>query len=81
MEEFALKEMNLRGSDPLKIPLLCVHGEGDNIALFESCMRAMEWAQGEKHLISYPNERHVCVNFFQDLCPKMYDWMADRLKQ
>lgn len=77
--EEAVKALDLTGTPSMEAPLLCIHGRNDTIALYESCKKMMAWAAGEKRLISYPQERHVCVCYFQDLLPRAYDWLADRL--
>jgi alpha-beta hydrolase superfamily lysophospholipase len=79
MDLLAREQLNLRGVPPLAAPLLMVHGEKDGIIPYESCLRLLEWADGEKELILYPGERHVCTNYFSDFIPRMSDWLADAL--
>lgn len=79
MSQLARTELNLRGVPRLAVPLLTIHGMEDGVFPYDSCMRLMEWAQGEKELISYEGERHVCTNFFSDFIPRFSDWMVEKI--
>jgi len=78
---FTQHYLNLRGVPGLKAPLLSIHGERDVVVPIDKAQRLMDWAEGDKELIVYSNERHVCTNSFPDCIPRMADWMADRLRK
>jgi dipeptidyl aminopeptidase/acylaminoacyl peptidase len=75
----ARERLHLRGAPRLSRPLLCIHGEEDNLFPYQSCLRVMDWAQGPRELISYSRELHVATNYFADFIPRFGDWMAQHL--
>ncbi len=80
MSKFSKSNLSLRDVPALEVPLLCIHGTNDTIIPYDSCLRMMEWAEGESELLSYEGERHVCTNFFNDYIAIFSDWMKDRLE-
>jgi alpha-beta hydrolase superfamily lysophospholipase/ribosome-associated toxin RatA of RatAB toxin-antitoxin module len=79
MADLCRRSLNLRGVPPLRVPLLSVHPEQDKIITFESCLRLLDWAAGEKELLRYPGSRHVAPEWFADYIPRFCDWMAGHL--
>lgn len=79
MNLLARERLNLNDAPALTAPLLCIHGEQDNVFPYASCKRFMDWARGERELIAYPRERHVSTNYFADFIPRFGDWMAVKL--
>ncbi len=79
MAELSRRDLNLRAVPPLRVPLLSVHPEEDRIIPFASCLRLLEWAEGETELLSYPGARHVAPEYFSESVPYFGDWMAARL--
>jgi len=79
MERICHASLNLKQVEPLRIPLLAIHGELDSIIPIESCQRMLDWARGGSELISYAGERHVATNYFGDFIPRFSDWLADQL--
>lgn len=79
MDELCRTSLNLRAVPGLRVPLLSVHPEQDKVIPFESCLRLMDWAAGEKELLRYPGQRHVAPERFSDYIPRFSDWMAERL--
>jgi len=79
MERICRESLSLRQVEPLRVPLLAIHGELDSIIPIESCQRMLDWARGGTELIRYPGERHVATNHFGDFIPRFSDWLADHL--
>ncbi|RZS31180.1 alpha/beta hydrolase family protein DUF1100 [Herbihabitans rhizosphaerae] len=79
MAELSRAKLNLREVPPLRVPLLSVHPEEDKIIPFESCLRMIEWAEGDTELLRYPGARHVAPEHFADYIPFFGDWMARHL--
>jgi dienelactone hydrolase len=79
MNRIAREELSLRAIPRLTAPLLVIHGGQDTIMPYDSCLRLMEWARGDKDLIFYPEEPHGCANRLDDFLPRLGHWMADHL--
>lgn len=79
MNILAHERINLRSVPSLERPLLSIHSKIDSVFPFETAQRVHEWASGEKELITYDHEWHVCINYFSEFIPMFCDWMADRL--
>ncbi|QRN99570.1 alpha/beta hydrolase [Archangium violaceum] len=79
MNLLARERLHLNDAPALTAPLLCIHGEQDNVFPFVACKRFKDWARGGFELISYPRERHVSTNYFADFIPRFGDWMAQKL--
>jgi len=79
MNRIAREELNLRAIPRLATPLLTIHGKQDAIVPYESCIRLLEWARGDKDLLCYPEEQHACVNRTDDYLPRLGRWMASHL--
>ncbi|MGZ3459894.1 MAG: alpha/beta hydrolase family protein [Archangium sp.] len=79
MNRIAREELNLRAMPRPTTPLLAIHGKLDTVVPYESCIRLLDWARGDKDLISYPEERHACANRSDDFLPRLGRWMAGRL--
>lgn len=81
MTRFAVNDLNLRDAPPLKRPLLTIHSKTDSLFPFSTALRAHEWAVGEKELVAYDHEWHVCTNHMAEFVPAFCDWMKDKLGQ
>jgi dipeptidyl aminopeptidase/acylaminoacyl peptidase len=79
MSRIARESLNLRAIPRLPIPLLAIHGKQDTVVPYESCIRLLEWARGEKELLCYEEEGHGCVGRTEDFLPRLGRWMADAL--
>lgn len=80
MRVMALNLLNLNELLSPKAPILSIHGGFDRIFSMESCYRVMNWIENGGKLIYYPNENHVCQNYFQEYVPVMCDWMQERMR-
>lgn len=80
MRHIALNSLNLKEMPSPKTAVLSIHGGFDRIFTMESCLRVMDWAKNEAELIYYPDENHVCQNYFQEYIPMMCDWMMEKMK-
>jgi alpha-beta hydrolase superfamily lysophospholipase len=79
MGRLAREELNLRAIPRPTTPLLAIHGGRDTVVPYESCIRLLEWARGDRDFISYPEERHACANRSADFLPRLGSWMANAL--
>ncbi|WP_257463377.1 alpha/beta hydrolase family protein [Archangium lipolyticum] len=79
MNRICREELNLRAIPRPTTPLLAIHGKLDSVVPYESCIRLLDWARGDKELISYPEENHTCANRSDDFLPRLGRWMADHL--
>ena len=79
MTRLATEKLNLRDIPPLERPLLTIHSRTDSLFPFETALRVHDWARGEKELIAYDHEWHVCTNHMSEFIPLFSDWMAERL--
>ncbi|KYF95839.1 hypothetical protein BE20_44110 [Sorangium cellulosum] len=75
----AQSRMNLRDVPGITAPFLAVHGKEDRVFPYDSCLRLMRWAKGEKELIGYDGEGQAAINCFRDAVPRLSDWMAEKL--
>ncbi|GGY11293.1 alpha/beta hydrolase family protein [Paludibacterium paludis] len=82
-EMAALAERQLTVSD-LPAPrgqILCIHGGNDMVFPADNCQRIAAWAGPDKTgTMLYPDEAHVCQNYFFDFMPKAAKWMRARLE-
>lgn len=60
-------------------PLLVVHGSRDHIFAVSEAERIHAWGYGPKELWILDNAEHVCSSCFDELLPRMGDWMAQQL--
>jgi dienelactone hydrolase len=79
MNDLAIASLNLRTTPHLERPLLTIHSKTDSLFPFDTALRVHEWARGEKELIAYDHEWHVCTNHMSEFIPLFCDWMAERL--
>ncbi len=79
MTTLAVEKLNLREIPALERPLLTIHSHLDSLFPFETAERVHEWAQGEKTLMAYDHEWHVCTNHMTEFIPQFCDWMAERI--
>jgi dipeptidyl aminopeptidase/acylaminoacyl peptidase len=79
MGQLAREALNLRAIPRLTTPLLAIHGQRDTVVPMESCLRLLEWARGDRDLITYPEEKHACANRSADFLPRLGRWMASAL--
>lgn len=79
MCKLAVEALNLRRVPALERPLLTIHSRLDSLFPFETAERVHAWAVGEKRLIAYDHEWHVCTNHMTEFIPQFCDWMAERL--
>ncbi|ATB29580.1 alpha/beta hydrolase family protein [Melittangium boletus] len=79
MNRLAREELNLRSIPRLSAPLLAIHGKQDTVVPYDSCIRLLDWARGDKDLRCYPEERHGCVERTDDFLPYLGRWMAGSL--
>lgn len=80
MHDIALHSLNLKELPSPKASILSIHGGLDRIFTMESCHRVMNWAENGSELMHYPNENHVCQNYFQEYIPVMCDWMKEKMR-
>jgi alpha-beta hydrolase superfamily lysophospholipase len=70
-------DYDIRKAPPLECPLLLFHSGKDRI-LPDGKRHAeifMDWAQGEKEFVYYPDGEHVCANYLDEVTPKTIDWL------
>lgn len=79
MAKFAKTHLTLKDLPSPNCPILCIHGGYDTIFTLESCQKILAWAGNQSILKFYPNENHVCQNYFHEYVPFMCDWMAEKL--
>jgi dipeptidyl aminopeptidase/acylaminoacyl peptidase len=81
MTRFAMEDLNLRDAPPLRRPLLTIHSKTDSLFPYETAVRLHEWAVGEKELIAYDHEWHVCTNHMSEFVPIFCDWIKLKLTE
>jgi 2,6-dihydroxypseudooxynicotine hydrolase len=64
----------------IRVPLLVVHGEQDNLIPPSDPYRTYEQASGEKQWVCYPEGNHVCNNIVYKYRPLVADFMAEHLR-
>jgi len=62
-------------------PLLLIYGEEDKLFPLEHASYIMDWAIGEKELKSYPEGKHACINFLDEVVPYSIDWLIKHLSE
>jgi esterase/lipase len=72
-------EINIEEVPQLDRPLLVIHGEEDKTIPIENAYYIMDWAIGEKELKSYPEGKHACINFLNEVIPYSIDWLIKHL--
>jgi len=60
-------------------PLLLIYGEEDKLFPIEHAYYIMDWTIGEKELKSYPEGKHACINFLDEVVPYSIDWLRKHL--
>jgi len=63
----------------IRMPLLVVHGEQDNLIPPSDPYRTYEQASGPKRWVCYPEGNHVCNNIIYKYRPLVADFMAEHL--
>jgi 2,6-dihydroxypseudooxynicotine hydrolase len=63
----------------IRMPLLVVHGEKDNLIAPSDPYRTYEQASGPKRWVCYPEGNHVCNNIIYKYRPLVADFMAENL--
>lgn len=63
----------------IRMPLLVVHGEKDNLIAPSDPYRTYEQASGPKQWVCYPEGNHVCNNIIYKYRPLVADFMAEHL--
>jgi 2,6-dihydroxypseudooxynicotine hydrolase len=70
-----------RGPGAITCPSLVVHGALDDIVGTEDAQRLAAAATDDRgELWVFEDGVHVCYNLFQELRPRIADWLADRLR-
>lgn len=64
---------------PVRRPFLVVHGALDEIVSTEDARRLADRAGNLGELWVFNDGVHCCYNLFQELRPRIADWVADRL--
>jgi len=68
-------EISIKEVPQLDRPLLLIYGEEDKTIPIEHAYYMMDWAIGEKELKSYPEGKHACINFLDEVVPYSIDWL------
>jgi 2,6-dihydroxypseudooxynicotine hydrolase len=66
-------------AENIRMPLLIVHGEKDNLIPPADPYRTYEQASGPKRWVCYPEGNHVCNNIIYKYRPLVADFMAEHL--
>ena len=72
-------EINIEEVPQLDRPLLLIYGEEDKLFPLEHAYCLMDWAIGEKELKSFPEGKHACINFLDEVVPYSIDWLRKHL--
>ncbi len=72
-------EISIKEVPQLDRPLLVIYGEEDKLFPIEHAYCLMDWAIGEKELKSYPEGKHACSNFLDEVVPYSIDWLRKHL--
>ena len=72
-------EISIKEVPQLDRPLLLIYGEEDKLFPIEHAYYIMDWAIGEKELKSYPEGKHACINFLDEVVPHSIDWLRKHL--
>lgn len=67
--------------DKILQPLLIIHGGKDYLFDLKQAHKINDWASGEKEFWVYEDAEHVCSSCFDELLPKMGDWMFEHLSK
>jgi dienelactone hydrolase len=81
-ESLEYLDYDITKAPPIECPLLLFHSGNDKI-LPNGQKHAeifMDWAQGEKELVYYPDGEHVCANYLDEVIPKTIDWLLEQFK-
>jgi dienelactone hydrolase len=81
-ESLEYLNFDIMKAPPIECPLLVFHSGNDKI-LPNGQKHAeifMNWAQGEKELVYYPDGEHVCANYLDEVVPKTMDWLLEQFK-
>jgi dipeptidyl aminopeptidase/acylaminoacyl peptidase len=69
----------LDGPGEIRCPFLVVHGALDDIVSTEEAERLAAAAGDRGELCVFEDGLHVCYNLFQELRPRIADWLVDHL--
>ena len=72
-------EVSIKEVPQLDRPLLLIYGEEDKLFPIEHAYYIMDWTIGEKELKFYPEGKHACVNFLDEVVPYSIDWLRKHL--
>jgi len=72
-------EISIKEVPQFDRPLLLIYGEEDKLFPIEHADYIMDWAIGEKELKSYPEGKHACINFLDEVVPYSVDWLRKHL--
>jgi len=72
-------EISIKEVPQLDRPLLLIYGEEDKTIPIEHAYYIMDWVTGEKELKSYPEGKHACINFLDEVIPYSIDWLRKHL--
>lgn len=72
-------EIDIKEVPQFDRPLLLLYGEEDKLFPIEHAYYIMDWAIGEKELKSYPEGKHACINFLDEVVPYSIDWLRKHL--
>jgi 2,6-dihydroxypseudooxynicotine hydrolase len=64
----------------IRMPLIVVHSEKDNLIPPDDPYRTYEQASGPKQWVCYPEGNHVCNNIIYKYRPLVADFMAQHLR-
>ena len=67
------------GPGEIRCPFLVVHGALDDIVSTEEAERLAAAAGDKGELCVFEDGLHVCYNLFQELRPRIADWLSDHL--
>ena len=72
-------EIDIKEVPQFDRPLLLLYGEEDKLFPIEHAYYMMDWAIGEKELKSFPEGKHACINFLDEVVPYSIDWLRKHL--
>lgn len=76
-ESLEYLDYDISNAPPLECPLLLFHSGNDKLLPDgqKHVQIFMDWAQGEKELVYYPDGEHVCANHLDEVIPMTIDWL------
>lgn len=78
-EQMLKKRSAAHWPEKLDVPLLLLHGDGDNVVVHEHSQRLYELLDKGKHaheLVIYPGGNHALVREWDDVLKRSAEWMA-----